>query len=386
MLKNNENKKVSKKSKKYFLLIISLCFVFILFFILYKSFFYTSAEEQLAAIEASRAIPDSENAAVYYNMFLTDSNNIAVLDELFNNYAQASHYLPWKSDSNPEGSAILQEHHLFFENFAEISKIPKARISFDSSDFLNKRIYVYFRKIAFILSWAGANDIGDGRIDEAINKFTSQVMIGCHLNQQPVKINKQVGIAIESVGLKNIRDLTMYEDITKEQLKLLDTIVSETQNYIGQDKELEDKIEKLLNAAQSKNKTFITRIKMWFTNLQTRNTEEEDWQKHLLRRISTQRASRIMIALKLYQKQNSRWPQTLNEIESSLPKENFTDAMNNSDFVYKLLDDSFIFYSKGLNNIDDNNKTGSNDIIFWSPPKSQSLEKNTPDPNEEIKE
>ena len=150
---NTNDKARDKRSKKYFLLIVSILIIGTFIFLLCRSLFYKSAEEQLAAIEASRTIPDSENAAVYYNIFLTDSNNTAILEELFNSYAQASYYLPWQSNSNPEASAILIKYHLFFERFIEISKIPDARFSFDFYDFLNNRISSYLRNITFILSW-----------------------------------------------------------------------------------------------------------------------------------------------------------------------------------------------------------------------------------------
>jgi hypothetical protein len=383
MSENTENTKGSKKSKKYILLSIA---VIILIFLLFRFLFYKSAEEQLAEIEASRTIPDSKNAAVYYNMFFTDSNNIAILDVLFSSYSQASHYLPWTSNSDQKGSAALKKNKEFFNKFIEISKINEARFPIITDDFNRNNILSNIRVITFILAWAGANDLGDGRIDEAMNKFISQAMIGCHLNQQPVRIYKEVGVAIDAVGLKNIRDLTMNKDITIEQLRLLDKVVAETQNYVGHDKELEEKVNNLLLGIKPPNITFMTWIKQWFINLLNRKQAEKRWQDSLLREISTQRASRILIALRLFQKQNSRWPEILSEIESSLPKENFTDAMNKSDFVYKLLDNSFILYSKGLDNIDNNNKKGFDDVIFWSPTTSQTTPKQNTDPNKESKE
>jgi hypothetical protein len=383
MNENTKNSKGSKKSKRYILLSIV---VFILIFLILKTFFYKSAQEQLAEIEASLAIPESENAAAYYNMFFTDSNNIAILDELFSSYSQASYYLPWTSNSDPKGSAALGKNKGFIEIFIEISKINEARFPIITDNFNKNNILSCIRVITFILSWAGANDLGDGRIDEAMDKFISQVMIGNHLNQQPVRIYKEVGVAIESVGLRNIRDLTMNKDITIEQLRLLDRVVAETQNYVGHDKELEERINNLLSGIKPPNVTFLTSIKQWFIDLLARKEAEKRWQDSLLREISTQRASRILIALRLFQKQNSRWPKTLSEIKSSLPKENFTDAMNNSGFVYKLTDDGFILYSKGLDNIDNNHKKGFDDVIFWSPPISLTTPKQYTDPNKESKE
>ncbi|MBN2588235.1 MAG: hypothetical protein JXA96_00100 [Sedimentisphaerales bacterium] len=384
MVANTENAEYSKKPKKYFLLAISICLAFIPCSILFKTIFYKSPEEQLAAIEASLAIPNSENAAIYYNAFLTDSNNIAILNNLKSYLPAITNYTPWQSDNDPNGSVMLRKYNLFIKNIVEISKIPEARFSFNINDFLSNRIYSYLRNITVILSWAGANDIGDGRIDEAINKFISQVLIAGHLNQQPMRIYKQVGIGIESVGLKNIRDITMYKDITEEQLLLLDKIISNTQNFIGQDKKLEDKVNSLHKTITdpTKNYPFISRIKVFFTSYFSRRQNEKIWKENTFRLISLQRASRIMIALRLYQKQNSKWPETLDEIKSSLSPENFTDEMNNSSFVYRLSGDSFVLYSKGPDNIDNNHQKSSDDIVYWFHAETQVTEKQTADPNE----
>jgi hypothetical protein len=380
---SNDEIESAKRTRKYFLLSAAVFIVIISCFHAYRHFFYQSVNKQLAEIEASRAIPDSENAAVYYNNFFADQNNISILDEL-GSYAQSSHCLPWPSDSDPIGAATLKKDQQAIEKLIDISKIKEARFPIDYDSF-NNEISFGMRKITFILSWAGANDLGDGRINEAISKFTAQVRIACHLNQQPVTMYKQIGVAIESVGLRNIRDLTMYENITKEQLILLDKAVSETQEYVNQDNELEEKVTRLLTSKKKSSQPLLTRTKEWWSNLFSQNIyiSISDF---LPKIISTQRACRILIAIRLFQIDNSRWPDSLSEIESSLPKENFIDATNNDSFVYKLFDNSFILYSKGPDNIDNDHQAGSDDVIFWSPPL-QIIEKQiSSDPNKESKE
>lgn len=365
-------------------IIYILIFLFIMSFVTWRVFFYKSPQEQLAAIEKSLAIPDSENAAIYYNTFLTDSNNIAILNNLKSYLPAITNYTPWQSDNDPNGSAMLKRYDLFIKNIMDISKIHEARFSFSINDFLSNRISSYLRNTTVILSWVGANDIRDGRIDEAINKFSSQILIACHLNQQPMRIYKQVGIGIESVGLKNIRDITMCADITEEQLLLLDTIVSKTQNYIGQDKKLEGKVNSLYAVIvnPTKNYPFVTRIKIYITSYLSRRQNEKIWKENLLRRISMQRATRIMIALRLYQKHNSKWPETLDEIKSLLPKEYFTDKINNSTFIYRFSGNNFVLYSKGTDNIDNNYQNSSDDFVFWDPSETYTIEKQTITPNQ----
>ena len=113
---NEDSKSINgtKKTRKLYLVIVFLCLACIVFFILYKSSYNKSAGEQLAAIENSLAIPDSQNAAIYYNNFFYDSNNISILNAL-RSYVQSSHVLPWKSENDPSGSAALKNTYPFFE-------------------------------------------------------------------------------------------------------------------------------------------------------------------------------------------------------------------------------------------------------------------------------
>lgn len=365
---------VSERPNKYLRRTYTLLLLLVISLFIWRIFCYKSPQEQLMEIEAFRAIPDSENAAIYYNKLITDSNNFAVFNEL-RSHAPPSYYLPWKSNSDPEGSAILRKNRLWIDKLIDTSKIKDARFSIYPEYIFGYGMEKYIREASFILSWAGANDLGENRIDQAMDKFTSITRISFHLYQQPVRTYNLSGTAIEAVGLRNIRDITMCRDITKEQLMFLDTIVSQTKNYIDQNKELEGKIERLLNAKQSTGLPFITRIRKWYIDRYVRKAEEKRWQEILHRRISTQRAGRILIALRLFQIQNLRWPEPLNEIESSLPDKTFIDEMNNSYFVYKLTGDGFVLYSKGPDNIDNNHKTGSDDVIFWPTLQYQNITK-----------
>jgi hypothetical protein len=199
-------------------IIYILIFLFIMSFVIWRIFFYKSPEEQLAAIEASLAIPDSENAAVYYNALCIELNFLMTLGEL-RRHAQSSYYLPWTRNSNPEGYATLRDSNRWIEKIIDISKIKEARFSIYSHDIISiDETSMYIRDIAYILSWAGAYDLGNGRIDSALDKFISQIRISFHLNQQPLRTPKLVGTAIEAVGLRNIRNITMCADITEEQL------------------------------------------------------------------------------------------------------------------------------------------------------------------------
>jgi hypothetical protein len=89
--------------------------------------------------------------------------------------------------------------------------------------------------------------------------------------------------------------------------------------------------------------------------------------------------SQLMIALRRYKNKTGRWPQSLDEVKPFAPAETFIDPANNSSFVYRLTDDSFILYSKGKNNIDEEGKrdrwpyekNGADDWLIWPAGSSQ---------------
>lgn len=106
-----------------------------------------------------------------------------------------------------------------------------------------------------------------------------------------------------------------------------------------------------------------------------------------LRTISQQRASQLLIALRRYKNENSRWPESLDEIQSLAPAEVFVDAINGDSFAYKLTEENFTLYSKGKNNIDEDGKRdrgsdeegGADDLLIWPRKSCKDKEENAND-------
>ena len=105
---------------------------------------------------------------------------------------------------------------------------------------------------------------------------------------------------------------------------------------------------------------------------------------HWLEAFSRRHAARIIIALRRYKNDNSRWPDSLEDVKSLAPDEIFVDPTNNDSFVYRLTDDGFTLYSKGKNKIDEKGlqtfsfdpnelkwpEMKEDDLLIW-PPKSR---------------
>ena len=52
------------------------------------------------------------------------------------------------------------------------------------------------RKWAYLLIAAGNNDIAEGKVNEAIEKYLTVIRLGQHACQQPTPIDMLVGIAM----------------------------------------------------------------------------------------------------------------------------------------------------------------------------------------------
>ncbi|HIJ52350.1 MAG TPA: hypothetical protein HPP66_04250 [Planctomycetes bacterium] len=88
-----------------------------------------------------------------------------------------------------------------------------------------------------------------------------------------------------------------------------------------------------------------------------------------LRTVAEQRGTRLIITLRRYKNENSRWPESLEDIKSLAPEEILVDPINGGSFVYKLTEENFTLYSKGKNNIDEGGKrdpeSGADDWLIW---------------------
>jgi hypothetical protein len=140
------------------------------------------------------------------------------------------------------------------------------------------------------------------------------------------------------------------------------------------------------------NQIFSTRAMLNFdyaTKLMSNTTTDTFYSFHKIykRTFAENRGCQILIALRRYRNQNGQWPDSLEEIKPLIrQQEILIDPMNNGSFVYKLTEDGFTLYSKGLNNIDEDGKrdgcdgkTGADDWPIWPTIIKQKSESKTQD-------
>ena len=186
-------------------------------------------DEELAALEAKRAIPDEENAAIIYNQLLGsyDSNSFyRGLDE--NELKKIPMREPWLSRENPEIAEWLEKHQATISMLLNASKIEKCRfainadlVSFDSTmDRLSP-----MRQWAYLLISVANNDIAEGRVDRGLEKYIAVLQMGKHQRQQPALIDFLVGAALEALSIGQFKRFIVTGDATEGYLSIIEEVL-----------------------------------------------------------------------------------------------------------------------------------------------------------------
>jgi hypothetical protein len=337
---------------------------------------FQAVDEQLAAIEAARAIPDEENAAIIYNQLMQDPNATSLLDYrpgfLDDDSDNLTARQPWSGKEYPELAVWIKEQQHVIDRLLEASKFDKCRFPIAIDPVQRSQLsqpYRAMRKWMFLLRRAANNDIGEGRIDDAIEKWRCLLQMGNHQCQQPVWVDLLVGIAVEAIALHQMASFIIESDLTEEHLRIIEAALPQTKNNWSKDSAAVLEVERLYERKQF---SFISRLRLWRwdKDKEVLNRIQEIYLRLLADRRGNRRGNRILIALRRHKNKHDRWPQTLSEIQSLVPAEILIDPYNNGSFVYKLTDNNFELYSKGKNNIDEDGKyrRGLDDWPIWPGP------------------
>jgi hypothetical protein len=174
-------------------------------------------DEDLAAIEAKRAVPDAENAAPRYELVFAmmdaedDPNSLSTEGSLLNGLGKR----PWKRDEYPQVSVWLDSHSHAVDVLLRIGQMEKCRWPVQADWFDEYTVpYDKLRHSVRLLTVAATRDLGEGRVDAALAKCFCLLRIGDHLHQQPSTMDALVGFACEEVSLPMIRNLLVQGDLS----------------------------------------------------------------------------------------------------------------------------------------------------------------------------
>ncbi len=195
-------------------------------------------DEELATLEDKYAIPDEENAALAYDEIFNTLDTDANQPEFFIKSKPSSKDEPWLSKDHPETAEWLKGHQKTIDTLIEISGMEKCRFLIPvgpaSLAQYMKRL-PKMRRITFLLISAANNDIAEGRIDAALEKYLCVIQMANHLYQQPVMISFLVGFAIEHVVLERLNRFVIEGQPSGKQLRLTANSIKGPKNNWGPD-------------------------------------------------------------------------------------------------------------------------------------------------------
>jgi hypothetical protein len=337
-----------------------------------------SVEQQLAAIEAARAIPDQENAAIIYDRLMKDYGRSQVPWGVVNNATDTTPKEPWLSEDNPQLATWIKGQHALIAGLLEAGRKPQCRFAitgYPEKQSLRNTLQTAMITWAFLLLRAASNDIAEDRIEPGVEKYLAAIKMGGHLAQQPVIEDGIVGLAVESWPLHRMRPFIVEGPFEQEHLEAIQAalppIDNQWDNFSPQIREV-DRLYSIKEDAD-----WLAWMRRFWQD--TGEPSLERLHELYLGRLSSRRATLVLIALRHHKDKTEQWPQSLDQVRDSLPAEALVDAVNGSSFVYKLTEDVFTLYSKGQNNIDEDGqyagrKKGSPDDRLYWPPWSRVIE------------
>lgn len=310
-----------------------------------------SIDEQLAAIEAARAIPESENAGVAYRKLAEDHLPLPNYPTVVDRQALSlTVKKPWLSEDYPKLAAWLDERQDLISKLLDISKMEKCRLAIPS----DRQQMSYFanpvrqmRGWAYLLVRSANMDAAEGRIDAAIEKYTCVLRMASHLYEQPVLTYYNNGVAKESLALDAMKELITQTELTEKHLTAIESALLPAENKWKQYSRIMVKVQRLFE--RRRRPRLIDWRKYWEYRKATSKSDDHLFDvtdSFNLHTLTNRRRMYILIALRRFKNKTGNWPQSLDRIKLQLSKETLTDPRNNKPFVYEMKGEDFKLGSK----------------------------------------
>jgi len=194
-------------------------------------------EKELATLQAKYAIPDSENAALLYDKLFETLDTDSNAPEFFNRAKIPSTDGPWRSADHPETAEWLKGQQKTIDTLIEISQIEECRfpitVTVIDPEFMKYSLKM--RRCAFLLLSSANNDIAEGQIDAACQKYLCVLQMAKHFYQQPAMIDLLMGVAVESLATSRLNRFIIEGQPTGQQLNLIANSLPDLENNWNSD-------------------------------------------------------------------------------------------------------------------------------------------------------
>ena len=170
-------------------------------------------DKELVELETKYAISDEQNAAFSYVEIFENLDVDSNQPEFYVYSSPSSKDEPWLSKDHPETAEWLKGHQDTIEKLIKTAKkdkclfIPINADLFGYSD--NMEDLSKVRQCAFLLVSVANNDVAEGRINAAIEKYFCVIRMANHMYQQLTMIQHLTGHGIESLALNRLNRLVI---------------------------------------------------------------------------------------------------------------------------------------------------------------------------------
>ncbi|MBL7153109.1 MAG: hypothetical protein ISS79_05295 [Phycisphaerae bacterium] len=184
-------------------------------------------DDELAAIEAKRAVPDEENAALSYEALFTQVEPDVNRPDAIGDRDDPFWNTPWVASEHAELSQWLDMQDKVIAQLMEACRFEECRFAVESQMFASIEPRVSKRndrlKFCFKMLLACANrDIGEGRIESGSEKYLCALQMGKHCLQQPTVLDFYIGFEMNGSALRAIRRFVVEdESASKDNLDML---------------------------------------------------------------------------------------------------------------------------------------------------------------------
>ncbi len=178
-------------------------------------------DDELAAMEARRAVPDAENAAHRYKLVFADLDLADQPDFLFAGSFLREEFekQPWKANDYPQASKWLDSQSRIIDGLIAIGALEKCRwpVRADTYD-AHTVPYRELGRSELLLLASGNRALGEGWVTDALTKYLCILRMADHLHQQPSQLDSLTGYHYERDALEMVRHMLVQSSLAETDI------------------------------------------------------------------------------------------------------------------------------------------------------------------------
>lgn len=178
-------------------------------------------DDKLASMEAKRAVPDQDNAAIRYQSLFAaiDINDYPGSFLRKDGHIRDEFKAPWKGSDYPEVSQWLDSHTDTLEELQTIGNMEKCRWPIQVK--VCDEYTVPYKPLPYcwsLLIAASNRDLGENKLQKAIEKSLCLLRMAEHLYQQTHLLDLHNGFDHEEAALEIIRGVLVESELSQKDI------------------------------------------------------------------------------------------------------------------------------------------------------------------------